>query len=103
MTISLEAAAFIGICGLFSVALYGLLVSRNLLKLIVALQLLVKAAILALVAAGTYSGRPAIGQSLAVTVIAVDTMVAVVALAFVVQIRRRFGTLDVKVLSNLRG
>jgi hypothetical protein len=35
-------------------------------------------------------------------VIVADTIIAVVALALAVQVRRRFGTLDIKSLSTLR-
>jgi NADH-quinone oxidoreductase subunit K len=79
------------------------MVLRNLFKLIVALQILVKGAILALVAAGHATGQIQVGQSLAVTVIVVDTVVAVVALALAIQVKRRVGTLDVRELSSLRG
>ncbi len=88
---------------LLGIGLYGLLVLRNLIKLVIALQILVKGAILALVAAGSLSGQTNLGQSLAVTLIVADTVVAVVGLALAVQVRRRFGTLDVKELSTLRG
>jgi NADH-quinone oxidoreductase subunit K len=64
--------------------LYGLMVLRNLFKLMVALQILVKGVILALVAAGYASGQIQVGQSLAVTVIVADTVVAVVALALAI-------------------
>jgi NADH-quinone oxidoreductase subunit K len=94
---------WITISGLLLAGLYGLMVLRNLFKLIVALQILVKGAILALVAAGHATGQIQVGQSLAVTVIVVDTVVAVVALALAIQVKRRVGTLDVRVLSSLRG
>lgn len=103
MTFSLANIALTGVLGLFGVGLYGLLVTRNLIKIVVALQILVKAAVLALVAAGRVSGQLNLGQSLAVTVIVADTVVAVVGLALAVQVRRRFGTLDVQALSRLRG
>jgi NADH-quinone oxidoreductase subunit K len=94
---------WITISGLLLAGLYGLMVLRNLFKLIVALQILVKGAILALVAAGHATGQIQVGQSLAVTVIVVDTVVAVVALALAIQVKRRVGTLDVQALSSLRG
>ncbi len=94
---------FIGVLGLLGVGLYGLLMLRNLIKIVVALQILVKAAALALVAAGNAAGQINLGQSLAVTVIVADTVVAVVALALAVQVRRRFGTLDLDALATLRG
>ena len=89
--------------GLLGVGLYGLLVSRNLIKIVVALQVLVKAAVLALMAGGSASGRVGLSQSLAVTVIVADTVVAVIALALAVQVQRRFGTLDIRALSSLKG
>ena len=92
-----------GALGLLAIGLYGLLVLRNLVKLIVALQILVKAAILALVVAGNASDQIHLSQSMAVTVIVADTVVAVIALAMVIQIRRHLGTVDVRDLSQLRG
>ena len=91
-----------GVLGLLGVGLYGLLTVRNLFQIIIALQILVKAAVLALVIAGKASGQVNLGQSLAVTVIVADTAVAVVALALAIQVKRRLGTLDVKALSILR-
>jgi NADH-quinone oxidoreductase subunit K len=93
----------VGVISLLGVGLYGLLITRNLIKLVMVLQILVKSAILALVLAGNVSGNPGLGQSTAVTVIVVDTIVAVVALALVVQVRRRIGTLDVSQITTLKG
>jgi NADH:ubiquinone oxidoreductase subunit K len=88
---------------LAGVAFYGLLAVRNLIKLVIVLQILVKAALLGLVLAGATSGQVNLSQSLAATVIVADTVVAVIGLALAVQIKRRLGTLDVRDLSNLRG
>jgi NADH-quinone oxidoreductase subunit K len=91
-----------GVCILAGIGFYGLLATRNLIKIIVAMQILTKSAVLALVAAGTAAGRINLGQSLAITVIVVDTIVAAVGLAVAVQVRRRFGSLDAANLSSLR-
>lgn len=93
----------VGAFALAGVGLYGLLVVRNLIKVVVSLQLLVKGVLLALVAAGKASGQVALSESLALTVIVADTVVAVIGLAVAVQVRRVSGTLDLKKLSNLRG
>ncbi len=92
----------IGVLGLIGVGIYGLLISRNLIKIVIGLQILVKGAMLALVAAGVASGKTNLGQSLAVTVIVADTVVAVIGLALAVQVKRRLGTLDVKELASLK-
>ncbi len=91
-----------GVLCLLGVGLYGLLTIRNLFQVIIALQILVKGAIIALVAAGKISGQINLGQSLAVTVIVADTIVAVIGLALAVQVKRLTGSLDVKNLATLR-
>lgn len=93
----------IGVIGLLGVGLYGLLVVRNLIKMVAVLQILVKSAVLGLVLAGNYSGHQTISQSLAATVIVADTVVAVIGLAIAVQVRRHFGTLDLAKINTLKG
>lgn len=87
---------------LIGVGIYGLLITRNMIKVIVALQLLVKGVILALVLAGNMQGKVNLSQSMALTVIVADTIVAVVGLALAVQVRRVVGSLDLKDLTTLR-
>jgi NADH:ubiquinone oxidoreductase subunit K len=93
----------LGVLGLFGVGLYGLLICRNLIKIVVALQILGKTALIAIILAGNLNGHIDQAQALAMTIIVADTIVAVVGLAFAVQIRRRLGTLDVKAIANLKG
>ncbi|HNR46490.1 MAG TPA: NADH-quinone oxidoreductase subunit K [Anaerolineaceae bacterium] len=87
---------------LLGVGIYALLATRNLIKVIVALQIMVKGAMLVLVLAGKMTAQPGLGQTLALTVIVADTIVAVIGLTLAVQIRRRFGSLDVKDLTRLK-
>jgi NADH:ubiquinone oxidoreductase subunit K len=102
MSLSLPLLAAVAVLGLLGIGLLGLLVTRNLIKVVVGMQVLVKGAMLALVLAGRLSGQVQTGQTLALTVIVADTIVSVVALAFAVQVRRHFGTLDLQALSTLR-
>lgn len=100
---NLTQMAFFGVLVLIVVGIYGLMARRNLIKLVVALQLLTKGAVLALVIAGAVSGQPRLGESLAISVIAVDTVIAAVALALAIQIKRRGGSLDIGTLTHLKG
>ena len=93
----------VAVLGLFGVGFYGLLITRNLIKMVAVLQVLVKGAVLALVFAGRASGQGQLGQSLAATVIVADTIVAVIGLALAVQVRQRLGTLDLNDLARLKG
>jgi NADH:ubiquinone oxidoreductase subunit K len=87
---------------MISIGLVSLMISRNLIKLIVALQIASKGAIIALILAGVASGQLAQAQSMAATFIMVDTIVAVVGLALAIQLQRRCGTLDLGKLAALR-
>lgn len=103
MTVTPLNIILFGVVALLGVGFYGLLITRNLIKVVLVLQILIKAVILALILAGKMSGNLGLGQSAAATVIVADTIVAVVGLALGVQVRRRFGTLDVPKISTLRG
>ncbi len=103
MNFSVLDIALAGVLGLLGVGLYALLVSRNLIKIVVALQILVKSVVLVLIVAGRASDQINLGQSLAATVIVADTVVAVIGLALAVQVKRHFGTLDVRALGTLKG
>jgi multisubunit Na+/H+ antiporter MnhC subunit len=102
MTLTLPMIAMVVVLILLGVGLYALLVVSNLIKVVIALQILGKGAVLALVIAGSLRGQANLGQSMALTVIVADTIVAVVGLALAVQVRRHFGTLDLKSLTMLR-
>jgi NADH-quinone oxidoreductase subunit K len=100
---SLTTILLAGAIGLLGIGFYGLMVSRNMIKIVVSLQVLVKAALLAFVAAGAANGQINLSQSLVITIIVADTIVAVIGIALAVQIRRRTGSLDIQEISRLRG
>ena len=103
MTFSPLTIALLAILVLLGIGLYGLLAVRNLIKIVIVLQILGKSALLALIIAGNASGQINLGQSLALTVIVADTVVAAIGLALAVQVRRQLGTLDARELGKLRG
>lgn len=102
MNINITSAALLVVVGLLGIGFYTLLITRNLLRVVIALQILGKGAVLMIVTAGHLIGKIDIAQSMALTVIVADTIVAVLALALSVQVRRHFGTMDITCLTNLK-
>ena len=100
--ISVWTLGLVAVFALVAIGLYGLLIVRNLIKIVVALQIFAKGTILVMVVAGGSQGQPALGSSLAITVIVADTVVTVVALALAMQVKRAHGTLDARVISSLK-
>ncbi len=102
MSLPIPLIVLIAVVSLAGVGFYCLLFTRNLIKVVIALQLIIKGVVLAFILAGHLNQQESLGQTLALTVIVADTIVAVVGLAMAVQIRLRTGSLDVKNLSNLK-
>jgi NADH:ubiquinone oxidoreductase subunit K len=88
---------------LIGTGVYGLLITRNLIKVIIALQILVKGVLIALILAGSQQGKINLGQNMALTVIVADTIVAVIGLGIAVQARKAFGSLDLRSMTRLKG
>ena len=87
---------------LFALGLVGLLVRRNLLFVLMSLEIMVNAAGLAFVAAGARWGRPD-GQVVFLFVLAVAAAEVSVGLALVLQVRRHFKTLDSDAAGTMKG
>lgn len=87
---------------LFALGLVGLLVRRNLLFLLISVEIMLNAAGLGFVAAGAHWGQ-ADGQVFFLFVLTMAAAEVAVGLALVLQLERRLGTLDADVVSRLKG
>ena len=88
---------------LFAIGLYGLLARRNAIAVLIAIELMVNAASLNLVAFARFQGLPG-GQALAAFLIALTVAEIVVGLAIVVTLARarRDGGIDVDTAHEYR-
>jgi NADH-quinone oxidoreductase subunit K len=87
---------------LFSLGLIGVLVRRNLISVLMSLEIMLNAAGLAFIVAGSRWNQ-ADGQIMFLLVLTLAAAEVGVALGLVMQIYRRFKTLDVDALSEMRG
>jgi NADH-quinone oxidoreductase subunit K len=87
---------------LFALGLAGVLVRRNLLFILMSLEIMLNACGLAFVAAGSRWGQ-ADGQVMFVMILTLAAAEVSVGLALVLQIYHRFRTLDADAVSELRG
>ncbi|MGB9721233.1 MAG: NADH-quinone oxidoreductase subunit NuoK [bacterium] len=88
---------------LFALGLYCLLSMRNLIKLLIGIEIIAKGVTLALISTSTAKGFIFTGQSLVITFIVVEVSVIAVALALVINLYKHTGSLDVKKLTKLKG
>lgn len=87
---------------LFLLGLVGVLVRRNIMFLLMSLEVMMNAAGLAFIAAGARWGQPD-GQIMFMFILALAAAEVAVALGIVVQISRRFDTLDIDAASDFNG
>lgn len=87
---------------LFALGLTGLVIRRNLLFMLLSLEVMLNAAALAFIAAGALHGAAG-GQVMYLFVLAIAAAEVAVGLALLLQMQRRFHTLDVDAMRELRG
>ncbi len=87
---------------LFVAGLVGLMVRRNIIFILMSLEVMLNAAGLAFVAAGARWGQPD-GQVVFMLILTVAAAEVSVGLGLVLQVQRRFKTLDMDQASRLRG
>lgn len=87
---------------LFAIGLMGLLVRRNILFVLMCLEIMMNATALAFVVAGSRWVQPD-GQIMFVLILTLAAAEASIGLAIVLQLHRRFQTLDVDSASEMRG
>ncbi|MFC2971386.1 NADH-quinone oxidoreductase subunit NuoK [Azotobacter bryophylli] len=87
---------------LFSLGLVGLMVRRNILFVLMSLEILMNACALAFVVAGSRWAQ-ADGQIMFILVITLAAAEASIGLAILLQLHRRFNTLDIDAASEMRG
>lgn len=100
-TISMEHGLMVASV-LFALGLAGLLVRRNVLFVLMSLEIMLNAAALAFVSAGSGWGQPD-GQIMFVLIVTLAASEAAVGLALVLQVYKRYVSLDTDALSVMKG
>lgn len=90
-------ASLLFICGLL-----GLMMRRNVIFILISLEVMLNASAVAFVAAGARWGQPD-GQIIFMLILAVAAAEVAVGLGLVIQIQRRFKSLDMDDADRLRG
>ncbi|MBA3581955.1 MAG: NADH-quinone oxidoreductase subunit NuoK [Gammaproteobacteria bacterium] len=87
---------------LFVIGFAGILVRRNIIFMLMCLEIMMNAAALAFIVAGSRWGQ-ADGQIMFILILSLAACEATIGLALVLQLYRRFHTLDIDAASEMRG
>ena len=88
---------------MLTVGLYSLIVTRNLMRILLSIEILVKAVTLLLIGVGYITGNMAVAQSYVVTIIIIEVVLLVIATGIVLSVYRHNDTLNTDKLNNLKG
>jgi NADH:ubiquinone oxidoreductase subunit K len=88
---------------LSAIGLYCVLMTHNLIRALIGLELLIKAATLLIIIAGHITGHEALAQSLVITLTVIEAVMITVAVGVVLGIQHHNDSLDVKKMRNLKG
>ena len=83
--------------------LWCMLATRNLLRIIIGLEILMKSVTFFLIVAGYLSGRMALAQAMVITVIVIEVVVVVIAAGIILGFFRAHNSLNVRNTRTLKG
>ena len=95
---------FVSMVMLFIIGLYCMLVTYNTIRVLIGIELLIKAVTLLIITVGYITNHLALTQSLVITMIVIEVIFITVAMGIVMGIfAQNKGSLDVRDTRNLKG
>lgn len=88
---------------LLFIGLYSMLVTRNLLRLLIGVEVLSKACILAIILAGVKIQNIPLAEAIVMSYIIIEVVVVSAGLALALKAYKQNGTLDIWKMNRLRG
>jgi multisubunit Na+/H+ antiporter MnhC subunit len=93
----------IGAVLLLITGFYCLIMTYNLVRALIGLEILTKSATLFIILAGYVTGRMALAQALAITMIVIEVVVIAVAVGIVLCVYKNIKSVDGRLLRNIKG
>ena len=87
---------------LFAIGLIGVLTRRNILFVLMSLEIMLNASALAFIVAGSRWGE-ADGQIMFIMILTLAAAEVAIGLGLIIQMFRQFKTIDINVLSDMKG
>ena len=94
---------FISVILIAVIGIYCVVMTINLIRLLIGLEILIKAVTLLLIFAGYVTGHPLLTQAMVITLIVIEVVIMVIATGVVLNIYRHTGTLDARNVRELKG
>ena len=93
----------VGAALLIAIGVYGIVVTRNLMRVILSVEVLTKAVTLVMIGAGYETDKMGMAQSFVITIIVIEVMLLVIATGILFGVFKNNGSLMTDQLNNLKG
>jgi len=84
-------------------AVYCVITTHNMIRILIALELLNKGVTLLIAAAGAASGKMALAQSFIIALIIIEVVVTAIGAGIIIAVHSRNGSIDLRNLNKLKG
>jgi len=103
-----EAIGLLSIYGFFTIllliaGLFCILMTRNFLRAIIGIEILIKAVTLYFIAVGRITNKTGLAEAMVITIIVIEVVVVVIAGGIALRVFRNNDSLDVRKLRRLKG
>jgi NADH:ubiquinone oxidoreductase subunit K len=88
---------------MFLIGIYAVINTRNIIAVIIGLEIMTKGATIFLAAAGFFAGRQNLMEPLIITVIVLEVVVIMVACGYIVNIAKAYNSIDTKNITKIKG
>lgn len=82
--------------------LYSLITTKNLVRMVISLELLTKSVMLLIIVIGYIIKRPGLAQSMVITMIVIEVSTVAVAVGIAVGLFRHYGTLNIQQIRSFK-
>jgi NADH:ubiquinone oxidoreductase subunit K len=82
---------------------YSVIMSNNLIRTLIGVEILTKSVTLLIIIAGSVSNQMPLAQAIAITIIIIEVVLTVVAVGIILCLFRHEKTMDSKIAHNLKG
>jgi NADH:ubiquinone oxidoreductase subunit K len=88
---------------LFVIGIYAIGTTRNIIAMIIGLEIMTKGVTVLLAAAGYFNGKPQIVEPLIITMIVVEVVILTISAAYIINIVKKHDSLDTHNINKLKG
>lgn len=99
----LFALFVISVVLLFAIGIYSLIVTTNLIRILVSIEILTKGVTLLMIGAGYLTGKMVEAEAYVITIIVIEVVLLAIATGIVLGVYRENGEIYVRGIKNLKG